>query len=252
MIYIGTSGWAYPSWRPKFYSAGLPQSQFLSFYSKRLNAVEVNYTFCGRHLLHPDIAERWLAQVPEGFVFCFRGPKPITHFHVYRLRHADSKLHEFTAALGPFSWVNRLGPVLFQLPKTFHVDIPALEGFLSRWPRELRVSFEFRDPSWFTDSVFELLRRFEAALCFAERDDMQTPAISTATFTHLRLRKSRYSPSAVRQLAYRIEGYAADGDVYAFFRQRDEQGPIYAERLYAHLQSFDRDDCSPALASIKQ
>ncbi len=64
MLYAGTSGWAYPRWKGTFYPAGLPPRRFLAFYSERLNAVEVNYTFCGRHVLRPSVTERWLAQAP--------------------------------------------------------------------------------------------------------------------------------------------------------------------------------------------
>ncbi len=84
MVYIRTSGWAYPRWKGRFYSAALPPSRFLECYSSRLNAVEVNYTFCGRHVLRETVAERWLVQTPQDFIFAFRGPKPITHFHQYR------------------------------------------------------------------------------------------------------------------------------------------------------------------------
>jgi uncharacterized protein YecE (DUF72 family) len=41
-LYVGTSGWAYPTWKPAFYPEKLAQKKFLNFYASKLNAVEVN------------------------------------------------------------------------------------------------------------------------------------------------------------------------------------------------------------------
>ncbi len=233
---VGTSGWSYPRWRPKFYPADLQPREFLRFYSSKLNAVGVDYTFCGRHVLSQRTAERWLAQTPEEFVFSFRGPKPITHFYRHRLRNAEGWIRQFEGALRPFHQAGRLGVVLFQLPKTFIVDARVLDEFLCRWPRELRVSFEFRNPSWFTDEVYEILRRHETALCLAERDEMTTPEVRTANLVYMRLRKSSYSSAALQSIAERIRRYVRTGDVFAFFRQDGDDGPRYAQRVLRRLE----------------
>ncbi len=240
MLYIGTSGWAYPQWKSTFYPADLPQQRFLEFYSTRLNAVEVNYTFCGRRSVTDELAGRWLAQTPEHFLFAFRGPKPITHFHRHRLRHAEDRVRQLRTTLQPFQHANRLGPVLFQLPKTFTVDSKLLDEFLDNWPRGVRVSFEFRHPSWFADDVYAILRRHEAALCLAERDEIITPEILTAKFTYLRLRKSRYPAAALRTVTRRIQRYGERGDVFAFFRQDGDAGPLYAQEIARRLHAGPR------------
>ncbi len=237
MFYVGTSGWAYAAWKPKFYSADLPQTRFLRFYSARLNAVEVNYTFCGRHSLRQSVAERWLAQTPDDFVFAFRGPKPISHFYRHRLRNAKSLVSRFEMALAPFRRAGRLGPVLFQLPHTFSTDAGVLEEFLHRWPRGLRVSFEFRNPSWFNDQVYDILHRYAVALCWAERDDMRTPEVVTAPFLYLRLRRSKYSRTTLHRIIERIEYYAHRGDVCAFFRQDEAENALYATQVLRALCS---------------
>ncbi len=237
MIYIGTSGWAYPRWRGRFYPAALPSTGFLEYYATRLNAVEVNYTFCGRHVLRESVAKRWLAQTPQNFVFAFRGPKPITHFHRHRLRDVGELVRRFETALAPFQRAERLGPVLFQLPATFPADPKTLDDFLNRWPRELRVSFEFRNASWFTDEVYAILRRHGAALCLAERDEMATPEIRTAGFAYLRLRKSSYPPAALQKIAVRTKRHARSGDVFAFFRQTADKGPSYAQAAARELHA---------------
>ena len=43
-LYVGTSGWSYPSWRPGFYPAGTKPADFLGFYAERFRSVELNTT----------------------------------------------------------------------------------------------------------------------------------------------------------------------------------------------------------------
>ena len=67
-LYSGTSGFAYPSWKPDFYPEKLPSKKFLSYYAERLNAVEINYTF--RRLPSASTLENWVTQTRPGL--CFR------------------------------------------------------------------------------------------------------------------------------------------------------------------------------------
>ena len=62
-LFIGTSGWAYPKWKPKFYPKDVSAARFLEHYAGRLNSVEVNFTF--RSTVKPDLAARWAALWPE-------------------------------------------------------------------------------------------------------------------------------------------------------------------------------------------
>ncbi len=76
-LYAGTSGWAYPTWKPEFYPAGTPAKRFLEFYGSKLTSVEVNYTF--RALPTAKMLEGWLAATPADFRFSFKAPQRITH-----------------------------------------------------------------------------------------------------------------------------------------------------------------------------
>src|ERR1017187_1575864 len=76
-LYAGTSGFAYPAWKPDFYPQKLPQKRFLEHYAKRLNSVEINYTF--RRLPPASTLESWVAQTPVEFQFCAKAHQRITH-----------------------------------------------------------------------------------------------------------------------------------------------------------------------------
>src|SRR5580700_6814521 len=116
-LYAGTSGFAYTSWKPDFYPDKLPSKKFLSYYSSRLNAVEVNYTF--RRLPSVSTLEKWVAETPEGFVFPVKAHMRITHI----LRLKPSEFTElFFKAIDPLRSARRLGPVLFQLPPAMKCD----------------------------------------------------------------------------------------------------------------------------------
>ena len=111
-LYAGTSGFAYPSWKPEFYPAKLPQRQFLEHYATRLNAVEINYTF--RRTPSATTVENWVNTTPEGFCFCLKAHMKITH--ILRLKNAKEMTDFFLRSIDPLRVTKRLGVVLFQLP----------------------------------------------------------------------------------------------------------------------------------------
>jgi uncharacterized protein YecE (DUF72 family) len=228
IVYAGTSGWAYPSWRPAFYPAGLGSAKFLAYYSTRLNSVEVNYTF--RSLPTRDLLQDWIRATPPHFIFAVKAPQQITHFK--RLRGATGATSKFIACLKPLRKARKLGPVLFQLPPNFKCDLPLLAKFLPGISRQLRAAFEFRHPSWFTEEVFATLSKANVALCLAESEKLETPNVQTADFSYLRLRKDKYSPSARKQLAAKVSRLARRGDVFIYFKHEGTpEGALYAERL---------------------
>src|SRR5581483_9319614 len=90
-LYVGTSGWSYPTWKPGFYPPGTPQSEFLRFYAERFDTVELNTT--GYRLPEEERFRRWAAEVPEGFRFAVKMPHPnrlvpfAEHVRALDLRH---------------------------------------------------------------------------------------------------------------------------------------------------------------------
>ncbi len=233
-VYVGCSGWAYPSWRPDFYPAGLSPKRLLQHYAARLNSVEVNYTF--RALPGAATVETWLAQTGSDFRFSFKAPQRITHFQ--RLAGCGPALGALAAMLQPVALAGRLGVVLFQLPPNMRIATERLAEFLRELKSlNLRSAFEFRHPSWFDASTYRLLEQYGAALCLAESDEMETPDAATESFSYYRFRKSEYSSEQLAQIQDRLAERLAQGDVFAYFKHEDEPtGALRAAAVFDALR----------------
>lgn len=232
-IYTGTSGWSYTSWKPDFYPQKTPAKKLLAYYAKQLNSVEVNYTF--RSLPTAAMLAGWLAATGPGFRFSFKAPQRITHLS--RLQGAAVHLRALADALSPVIEAGRMGVILFQLPPTFKADSARLAAFLQDAAAlKLRLAFEFRHASWFTDETYELLGRHQAALCLATSDELSTPEIFTAPFSCYRLRKSRYTTAELKRLTSQMLERARTGEVFAYFKH--EEKPTGALRAVALREAF--------------
>jgi uncharacterized protein YecE (DUF72 family) len=224
-IYAGTSGWAYTSWKPKFYPAKLSAANFLNHYASRLNSVEVNYTFSKR--VSEELLKGWAEATPAGFLFAVKAHRLVTH--IKRLREPGGVTAEFLTSLEPLHKLKKLGPVLFQLPPNFKCDIARLRDFLAGLPEGMRAAFEFRHESWFCDEAYEALRKAGVALCQAESEELGTPDMQTSDFSYLRLRKEKYSAKIV---APKIQRLARKGDVFVYFKHEDSpDGALIAEKV---------------------
>ena len=228
-FFAGTSGWAYPTWKPDFYPDKLAQKKFLGHYATRLNTVEVNFTF--RQLVKETTIGNWLTDTPADFRFGIKAHQVITH--IKRLKATEEFLPRFLATIEPLAAFGKLGPVLFQLPPNLKADDALLKNFLTLLPRNLPAAFEFRNPSWFTESTWELLRAHSMALCVAETETLTTPDIATAAFVYYRFRKPSYSGDEQVSMVQRIREHLAAGrDVFAYFKHEETpEGALYAVEL---------------------
>jgi uncharacterized protein YecE (DUF72 family) len=227
-LYAGTSGFAYPTWKPDFYPATLPARRFLNHYATRLRAVEINYTF--RRVPAASTLAAWAEATPPGFVFAVKANMRITH--ILRLKSALLATRVFLKALAPLR-PERLGPILFQLPPNLKRDDKLLAAYLKTLPEGLRYTFEFRHPSWLVEEVYTELRRHNVALCIAESEKLEVPEVITADFVYYRLRKPDYTEADVKTMAVRCKELLATGrDLYVIFKHEDTpEGALNAERL---------------------
>ncbi|MGA7413288.1 MAG: DUF72 domain-containing protein [Bryobacteraceae bacterium] len=228
-LYAGTSGFAYPSWKPDFYPAKLASANFLNYYSTRLNLVEVNYTF--RRIASASTFAKWVAGTPEGFRFSPKAHMKITHS--LKLNDAEDFTRFFLESLEPLRQAGRLAPILFQLAPSFKADRERLGAFISKLPKHDRYTFEFRHASWFDEPIYAALRENNVALCLAENEKLETPEVVTADFVYLRLRKEDYSEEEQAQLATQVKNHLIAGQtVYALFKHEDTPaGAFCAEKL---------------------
>jgi uncharacterized protein YecE (DUF72 family) len=231
-VHIGTSGWAYPSWKPDFYPAKTPSSKFLDYYSTQLNCVEVNYTFRARPAV--TTLQNWATVTPEGFTFVAKAHQRITH--IKRLTDVEQDVDTFFAALQPLLHARKLGAVLFQLPPNLKIDTDRLAKFLKSLPKDAPCAIEYRNQSWFNDQIYSLMREHNVALCIAESDDLAVPEVFTADFAYYRLRKSEYSDKEIEEVEQRLRAAAQEQEVYAFLKHEETpEGAMNARRLLERL-----------------
>lgn len=228
-LYTGTSGFAYPAWKPGFYPAKLPSKQFLKHYASRLNCVEINYTF--RRLPSPSTLASWVEATPAGFVFAVKANMRITH--ICRLKNAQESTELFFRMIEPLRTARRLGPVLFQIPPAMKCDLALLRDFLQLLPKDIRHAFEARHASWFVDEVYDELRKHNVSVCVAESERLEVPEVVTADFVYYRLRKPDYTEADVDAFAARSkELLATDRDLYLMFKHEETpEGALNAETL---------------------
>lgn len=212
-LYVGASGFSYPTWKPEFYPAGTPARDFLRAYAERLPSVELNATFY--RLPSEEQLRAWAAATPPGFRFAVKLSRRITHFGDLGLA---GTFCERIRALG-----EKLGPVLVQLPPTRQRDDGWLRLLLDSLDPGLRYAFDFRHPSWDGVEGLQLVNALGG----------------DAPFRYLRLREPPYDDAALRGWAGRLRPLLAAGiEVYAYFKHEDEPvAPLYAGRLLELVRS---------------
>ena len=225
-IYVGTSGYSYKEWKGKFYPEKLAPGEMLRFYSGRFPTVEINNTFY--HMPTESVLHSWAGQVPDDFIFGLKAPQVITHLK--RLYDVSSETEHLFRTLSVLD--RKLGPVLFQFPKSFRANRAALQDFFGLIHGETACAFEFRHPSWFSDEILDLLRKREFSLCISDADE--TPAeeiLPTASWGYLRLRRSDYTDADLSKWMEKILAQKWK-KAFVFFKHEEEaKGPETATRF---------------------
>ncbi|KAL4458702.1 hypothetical protein ABPG75_013567 [Micractinium tetrahymenae] len=182
VIRIGTSGYSYAHWRGGgSYYSGVPQSQEFAFYSQEFDMVELNATFYG--WFKDAVWDSWhdrASAVRPSFEYVVKAQQ--FYSHRKRLNIDDA----FTESWGRF-WAScqrlrpHLGPVLFQFPTNFRTtsgkgekaasNIDRLRRLGEVLPAGERFVFEFRDPSWFCQEVYDVLRQHDWCLAIVHCTD---------------------------------------------------------------------------------
>jgi uncharacterized protein YecE (DUF72 family) len=217
-IHVGCSGWQYKDWKEWPYE-GAPQSRWLELYARLFDTVEVNSTFY--RLARPSAVENWVKQTPDHFIFTVKSSRYLTH--IKRLTDLGEGINRFYESIEPLVKSPKMGPVLWQLPESFHRDDERLGSALDALP-DGRHCFEFRHESWFAEEVYALLRSHGVALVIGDmpKRRFQTHEL-TADFTFIRFhyghrgRGGNYSDRELEEWADRIRAFARKVEVFAYF-----------------------------------
>ncbi len=179
-IRIGCSGWNYKHWRELFYPKGLPQKRWFAFYAEHFDTVEINNSFY--MLPKPETFDKWREQAPPGFRYAVKANRYLTQ--AKKLKDCEEPIERMMSAarhLGP-----TLGPVLYQMPPSFGINLERLETFLKLVPKDVTNVFEFRNSSWYVPETFDLLDRYGAVFCIHDMPGSASERIAVGPATYVR------------------------------------------------------------------
>jgi uncharacterized protein YecE (DUF72 family) len=217
-VRVGTSGWSYKHWKGVLYPEGEPQRRWFEIYADSFDTVEVNATFY--RMMPESTFEGWRDKAPDGFVYAVKMWRMITHRKT--LKDVEDMVADFLGRVAILG--DRLGPILIQLPPSFHCDIDRLARFLCLLSDGFRYALEFRHASWLAEPVYDLLRERRIALCIFHHPRIDCPRVVTAPLVYLRFHGAttryagRYTTEHLRNWAGFARDCTAEGlDVVAYF-----------------------------------
>lgn len=222
-IIIGTSGWNYKHWIGTFYPEELKQKDWLKYYYERFTSVELNASFY--HLPRKETFEKWRQAVPKGFTFAVKASRYITHMK--KLNEPEDSLKLFFD--NAFALEDKLGPVLFQLPPGWGYNPERFNIFLTKLPKDIHITFEFRNQSWWNEEVYKLLKQYNFSFCIFELAGLKTPEVVTADHVYVRLHgptghkyQGSYSEETLKHWSEKFKLWQQENrTVYCYFDNDD-------------------------------
>jgi len=218
--YIGCSGYYYNHWKNLFYPEKLPKKEWLAYYAGHFNTVEINNTFY--RMPAEKSIRNWYAITPGDFIFSVKGYRYLTH--IKKLITDEV----FTDYLTKFEHIaglleEKAGPLLWQLPGNFKVNLPRLEKFCSLLSTGFSHVFEFRNATWFIPEVYEILEKHGNSLCIVSGPS-KVPAVvrPTTELAYIRFHgegswySDNYSDESLKLWKEKLERTGAD-TLFAYF-----------------------------------
>ncbi|MFL6845861.1 MAG: DUF72 domain-containing protein [Allosphingosinicella sp.] len=217
-VRIGCSGWIYRHWRELFYPARLPQRLWFAHYAETFSTVELNTSFY--HLPKPETFTKWRDQAPPGFRYAVKAPRFITHMK--KLKECAEPVEVFLGRARNLG--EAIGPILYQLPPRWSFDRERIETFIDLLPRDLDHVFEFREKSWMTKEVQDLLDSRGVSFCGHDMPGLATPRWAAGPIAYVRFHGAsgkyvgRYTDEALLGWTDWIVDQARSGrDVWCYF-----------------------------------
>ncbi|HKW73738.1 MAG TPA: DUF72 domain-containing protein [Candidatus Dormibacteraeota bacterium] len=223
MLFAGTSGFSYASWKGRFYPATLAGSKMLGYYATRLNGVELNGSF---YRTPPESTLlKWASDTPAEFRFCMKANRGLTYSAEGFDRVGLARI--FTTRIAVLG--ERLGPVLLQFPPTRHKNVALLDSLLTAIGRP--AAAEFRHESWFADETYGVLREHGGALVVTDEEKWpRAPLVDVSSIAYFRLRRGYAGASWRSSIADVRAALAAHDQVHVYFRH-EPGSPALAQRL---------------------
>lgn len=177
---VGCSGWEYKHWRGDFYPPDIPKTRWFEYYAGIFDTVEINNTFY--RLPEESTFASWSRRAPMRFLYAVKASRFLTHMK--KLKDPEEPIERLFSRMRPLG--RHLGPVLYQLPPNFKLDLGRLEHFLQALPRGVRHVVEFREPSWYADDVKRMLQRHKVAMCLHDMRGSATERERIGPFVYVR------------------------------------------------------------------
>ena len=223
MLFAGTSGFSYATWKGKFYPATLAGAKMLGYYAERLNGVELNGSF---YRTPPESTLlNWAAQTSPGFRFCMKANRGLTYSAEAFDRVGLARI--FTQRIEVLA--ERLGPVLLQFPPTRQKNLALLDSLLTALGRVAAV--EFRHQSWFDEETYGVLREHGGALVVTDEEKWpRAPFVALGPVAYFRLRRGYTARALVPWIETLRAALDSHNEVHVYFKH-DPSAPRLALRV---------------------
>jgi uncharacterized protein YecE (DUF72 family) len=227
VIRVGCSGWNYRHWRGPFYPEKMPVKRWFDHYSSVFDTVEINNSFY--RLPSAETFGKWRDQAPPGFRYAVKANRFLTQ--AKKLKDCAEPLQRMLTPVRELG--ETLGPILYQLPPRFRVNLERLSEFVSLLPADLAHVFEFREKSWLTEEVLALLDARGMAFCVHDMPGSATPRWASGPIAYIRFHGGegkywgRYSDEGLLSWTdWIVEQSRAGRDVWCYFNN-----DIYAHAI---------------------
>lgn len=218
--YIGCSGYHYDSWKNVFYPNGLSKNNWLEYYAKYFNTVEINNTFY--HMPEKEKLIDWKNRTPENFRITIKANRFFTHLKKLKMDNPfRKKLDEFQESLNVLE--DRLGCILWQLPRNLHKNLDKLDTFCEALDMNMDHVLEFRHHSWFCEDVYDLLEDKKMILCILSAPDLPTEMKATSKIAYARFHGAdkwydyNYSDSELKKWKNQLLNLKVVDELYIYF-----------------------------------
>lgn len=223
-LFIGTSGIVLPGGKASF-PEPYKSSSRLHYYSSLFRSIEINSSF---HKIPMDRTfEKWASEVPDNFKFTVKLWRGITHNKKLIFDLAD--INTFMNAADHFG--NKMGCLLIQFPGSISNEyVKEVEKILKRLNQlnqqgKWKLAIELRNKTWYNDSFYSLLNKYQSSLVFHDIEKSRTPENNTANdIIYLRFHgpkgdyRGSYSDEILKAYSIKIANWLLSGkEVYVYF-----------------------------------